>query len=105
MQCPICNDTFLFVNAKNKSWSLKGALNCPYCDARLQNPEHLQKAGLYLKFLIAFIFYMVVFFYLVLNFDVGGLVVALPFALALVYWMLKAMKMKNGFIQLVTLND
>ena len=105
MQCPICGKTFRFSEAKNKTYDLKSSLNCPYCNKRLQNPEHLRTHSLYLKFIVASLAYMTAFFYLIIQYQKVGFLVSLPFMVLLLFWIKKGMKLKKGYIQLVEVNN
>jgi CXXC-20-CXXC protein len=101
MQCPSCHNTFLYIEAKNKSFSLQSSLNCPHCDMRLQNPEHLRKKALYLKMLVLFALIMSGFMYMLIKYETTGLIISIPFVLYFIYLQIKAMKLKNGYIQMV----
>ncbi len=105
MQCSSCEGTFLYVEAKNKSFSLKSALNCPHCNARLQNPEHLRNISLYVIMLTGFVLFMSVSIFLSYINGALTLVFMLPAAFILIRYYIKSMKLKNGYVQMVPLEE
>ena len=68
---------------------------------RLQNPEHLRKKALYLKMLVLFALIMSGFTYMLIKYETTGLIISIPFVLYFIYLQIKAMKLKNGYIQMV----
>jgi len=105
MLCPICKNTFLFIEAKNKSYSFKSSLNCPHCEARLQNPKHLRARALYVKMTMIFILLMSAFFYSLFEYGENSLYISAPFILLFGYWLKRSMKLKNGYITMETLDE
>ena len=93
------------MEAKEKSFSLQSALNCPHCNMRLQNPEHLRNWSLYFKMILGFILSMVIFFYLIIQYENIGLFIGAPFMFGVSFLVIRSMKLKNGYIQMVELNE
>ena len=105
MLCPACEKTFLYIEAKNRSFTFQSALNCPHCEKRLQNPEHLRSALLYFKMIILIIVCMAGFFYGLLEYNSASLLVSLPVMFLFLYWIKKVYKLQNGYIPMVELKE
>ena len=105
MLCPGCQNSFLYIEAKNRSFSFRSALNCPLCNMRLQYPDHLRKASLYIKMIVGLIFFMGWFLYALGKYGDVGLYSSLPFMFLFLYWLKKSFKLKNGLIPMVPLHE
>lgn len=103
LYCPVCENTFLYIEAKNRSFSFQSALNCPHCDQRLQNPEYLRKPSLFYNVIFLFFVVMVGFFYAIIKYENIGFFVSLPFVLLFICWVKSTLKLKDGYISMVRL--
>jgi CXXC-20-CXXC protein len=103
MRCPVCGETFQYIDAKNRSFSLQSPLNCPRCDARLQCPEHLRRGSLYIEmFLLLGLVLAISALSLFYTRELAPVVLIFGAAL-FVYWLKRKLQLKNGYISMVEL--
>ena len=103
MYCPACHKSF--THGENPAFNLKAELNCPHCNARLQNPKHLRSINIYLKMILTFVVTMVLVFYLFYKFEGIGITLGLITFILYILWLRKLGKLKNGFIEMEIVNE
>lgn len=105
MLCPKCNNRFQFYEAKTKSLSLRGDIVCPFCDAELQNPDHLRNIFFYLRVFLVFVLCFLVLIALVYKWKLVGMVAAVPVMFIFTYYLKNEFRLDSGYICMVERND
>ena len=94
--CPVCSASFLYTDAKNARFTLKGELDCPECGAHLEYPQHLQKVSLYLKMFAGVFVLLALFIWLIEDFPTLSMLIGVPSLLWYAYHIKKMMRLENG---------
>lgn len=101
--CPECGEHFAWFTANDKKFfDLNASLKCPHCNTSLKYPEHLRSKKLYVQGAAMIFLFIATLLWSAAYHKNIELYIVLAYSLAAILWIKTKIKLKRGYIIMVT---